>query len=97
MKESFTCIPHSIWERELTMDERYMYIYLLDCENKFNKMGSWFGITNSDFIEAGFGKNQSVLRNVRKGLIEKGLIDYKPGHSGVKSRYLIRRSTDMDV
>ena len=84
-------MPHSIWEMDLTKDERYMYMFLLDCENKFNKEDDWFGITNTDLKDAGFGSNESVLRNVRKGLLDKGMIEYKPGHAGFKSKYLIKR------
>ena len=89
--KGYTCTPHSIWENDLTMDERYMYLFLLDCENKFNKMGETFAITNEDFKSIGFGKDEVVLKRSRAGLVKKGYIEYTPGSKGRKSQYLIKK------
>lgn len=89
--KGYTCTPHSIWENDLTMEERYMYLYLLDCENKFNKMGEAFNITNEDLKAIGFGKDEVVLKRARTGLIDKGYIEYIQGNRGRKSNYLIKK------
>ena len=89
--KGYTCTPHSIWENDLTMEERYMYLYLLDCENKFNKMGEAFNITNEDLKAIGFGKDEVVLKGARTGLIDKGYIEYTQGNRGRKSNYLIKK------
>ena len=91
MTSGFTEIKHSIWEIELTMDERYMLMYLLDCENKFNKKDDWFGLTDADFINIGFGKDKEVLRRTRNSLIEKKMVFFKKGGVGKKSQYKLNR------
>ena len=91
MTKGFTEIQHSIWEWDFTLEERYMLMYLLDCENRFNKKDEWFGLTEEDFVNVGFGKNKTVLRKTRKSLVEKGLISYKRGVLGKKSQYKLNR------
>ena len=91
MTSGFTEIKHSIWECDFTMDERYMLMYLLDCENKFNKKDDWFGLTDADFINIGFGKDKEVLRRTRNSLIEKKMVFFKKGGVGKKSQYKINR------
>ena len=88
--KGFVQVPHDVWEKNLTMDERYMYLYLLDCENRFNKKGEWFNIGNKDLIGIGFGKDTNVLKKARKRLIEKGYIEYHPGGRGKESEYKIK-------
>lgn len=92
MTKGFTKVKHSIWECDLTLEERYMLLYLLDCENKFNKKDDWFGQTDDDFINIGFGKNKQVLRKTRNALVEKGLIFFKRGSVGKKSLYKLNRT-----
>jgi len=92
MTKGFTEIKHSMWECDLTMEERYMLMYLLDCENRFNKKDDWFGLTDADFINIGFGKNKIVLRRTRNSLIERKLICFKKGAVGYKSQYMINRN-----
>lgn len=91
MTNGYTKIRHSMWECEMTMEERYMLMYLLDCENRFNKKDEWFGLTDEDFINVGFGKNKTVLRKTRKSLVEKGMISFKRGVLGKKSQYMFNR------
>lgn len=91
MTKGFTKIQHSLWEWDLTIEERYMIMFLLDCENRFNKKDEWFGLTEEDFVNVGFGKNKTVLRKTRKSLVEKGLISYKRGVLGKKSQYKFNR------
>lgn len=91
MTNGYTKIRHSMWECEMTMEERYMLMYLLDCENRFNKKDDWFGLTEEDFVNVGFGKNKTVLRKTRKSLVEKGFISYKRGVLGKKSQYKLNR------
>lgn len=91
MTKGYTEIKHSIWEIDLTMEERYMTLYLLDCENKFNKKGEWFTLTDQDLIDIGFGKDKEILRKTRKSLIEKGYIEYQPGKFKTKSQYRFKR------
>lgn len=91
MTNGYTKIRHSMWECEMTMEERYMLMYLLDCENRFNKKDEWFGLTDEDFINIGFGKNKTVLRKTRKSLVEKGMISFKRGVLGKKSQYKLNR------
>jgi hypothetical protein len=92
MTRGWTKMEHSIWEIDLTLEERYMLLYLIDCENKFNKEDNWFGQTDDDFINIGFGKNKQVLRKTRNALIEKNLIFFKRGKVGSKSEYKINRN-----
>lgn len=87
--KGYTCTPHEIWENDMTMDERYMYMYLLDCENKFKRVNDSFCITNEDLKGIGFGKDEVVLKRARSGLIAKGYIEYTPGARGRKSLYKI--------
>lgn len=94
MTRGFTEIKHSIWECCFTMEERYMLMYLLDCENRFNKKDEWFGLTDNDFIEIGFGKDKEVLRRTRNSLIQRGFIFYKKGGLGKKSQYKFNRKKD---
>ena len=89
MTKGFTKVKHSVWEIDLNMEERYMLLYLLDCENKFNKKSDWFGLTDQDFINIGFGKDKEVLRKTRNSLIEMGIIQFKKGSFGKKSSYLL--------
>ena len=91
MTKGFTKIQHSLWEWDLSMEERYMLMFLLDCENKFNKKDDWFGLTDEDFINVGFGKNKVVLRKTRKSLLEKEMICFKRGVLGKKSQYKMNR------
>lgn len=92
MTEGFTCIPHSIWDAELEMNERYMLLYLLDCENRFNKKDEWFGLTDQDLIDTGFGRDKVILRKTRNSLIEKGWISFKKGAFDKKSQYKINKN-----
>ena len=92
MASGFTKINHSIWECDLTMEERYMILFLLDCENKFNKKDDWFGLTDQDFIDIGFGKDKVVLRKTRNSLIDRGWLSFKKGSFGKKSEYKFNRS-----
>ena len=92
MTDGYTKIKHSLWEWDLSMEERYMLMFLLDCENRFNKKDEWFGLTEEDFVNIGFGKNKAVLRKTRKSLIEKGFISYKRGVLGKKSQYMFNRT-----
>lgn len=94
MTNGFTQVKHSMWECDLTMEERYMLIYLLDCENRFNKFNEWFGLTDQDFINVGFGKDKVVLRNTRNSLVEKGMILFNKGCFGKKSQYKFNRKQD---
>lgn len=91
MTDGFTCIPHKMWEIPMELEERYMLLYLLDCENKFNKKDDWFGLSDQDFIDIGFGKNKVVLRKTRNSLIEKGWISFNKGSFNKKSQYKINR------
>lgn len=91
MTKGYTEIKHSMWECDLTMEERYMLMYLLDCENRFNKKDDWFSLTDDDFINVGFGKNKVVLRRTRNALLEKGWIDFQRGAVGKKSLYKLNR------
>ena len=91
MTNGFTQVKHSIWEFDLTMEERYMLMFLLDCEDKFNKKDDWFGLTDQDFIDVGFGKNKAVLRKTRNSLVERGYIEFKPGKFEKKSQYKFKR------
>ena len=91
MTKGYTKIKHSMWECEMTMEERYMLLYLLDCENRFNKNGDWFGLTDQDFINIGFGKDKEVLRRTRNSLVEHGMILFKKGGVGKKSQYKLNR------
>lgn len=92
MMKGFTQVKHSVWEIDLTMEERYMLIYLLDCEDKFNKKNDWFGLTDQDFIDVGFGKDKVNLRKTRNSLIDKGYIEFNRGSFGKKSQYKFKRS-----
>lgn len=91
MTEGWVKVPHSVWELDLTLEERCMFLFLLDCEDRFNKRDDWFCLTIEDLFNIGFGKNKTVLRKTRKSLIEKGLIEYIKGISGKKSKYKIIR------
>lgn len=86
-KEEYTLIPQCIWEKELSMEERYMMLFLLDCENHFNKKNDWFSLNDEDFIDIGFGKNKVVLRRTRNSLIDKGILEFKKGSFDKKSQY----------
>lgn len=91
MTSGYTEIKHSIWECDLNMGERYMLMFLLDCENRFNKKDDWFGLTDEDFINIGFGKDKEVLRRTRNTLIGRGMISFKKGRVGKKSQYKLNR------
>ena len=95
MTNGFTEIKHSMWEVELSMEERYMLMYLLDCENRFNKKDDWFGLTDADFINIGFGKDKEVLRRTRNSLIDKKWICFKKGAVGYKSQYKLNRKAEV--
>ena len=69
--------------------EQHMLMFLLDCENRFQKEGKWFNLTDNDFMEVGFGSCRSRWRKYRDDLCSKGLIDYRQGHSGKKSEYKV--------
>ena len=94
MNEGFTKIEHSLWECDLTMEERYMMLYLLDCENRFNKKYEWFGLTDEDFINIGFGRSKEIIRRTRNSLIDKGMIAFQRGSVGEKSQYMINRNEE---
>ena len=90
--EGYTKIKHELWWNcDLSMEERYMVMFLLDCENYFNKQNDWFNLTDDDFIKMGFGKNKVVLRKTRNSLIERGWISFKRGIAGKKSSYKLNR------
>lgn len=91
MTKGYTEVKHSIWEIPLNKEERYMLLYLLDCENKWNKNGDWFNLTDADFIRIGFGKNKIVLRQTRNSLIDQRIILFEKGGVGQKSKYKINR------
>ena len=78
-----------IWDLDITMDEKMMLWFLLDCSSRFNKDGEWFNLTDEDFIKAGYGKNKSRWKKYRYNLIKEGYIDYKKGYLGNKSEYKI--------
>lgn len=91
MTKGYTKIRHTLWEWDLTMEERYMLMFLLDCENKFDKIDDWFSLTDDDFINVGFGRDKAVLRRTRKSLVEKEMISFKRGGVGEKSQYKLNR------
>lgn len=74
----------------MELEERYMLMFLMDCENKFNKNNDWFYLTDDDFIDAGFGKDKVKLRKTRNSLVEKGLIAFNRGGFGKKSKYMVK-------
>ena len=96
MTKGYTKIDHSIWETDLNLNERYMLLYLLDCEDKFNKKDDWFGLTDDDFINIGFGRDKEVIKRTRNSLIDKGYIEFKGGSFKNKSQYKINRVKDED-
>ena len=59
MTDGYACVPHQIWELDISPDERYMLLFLIDRENKFNRVGEWFCLTNAELIGIGFGKFSS--------------------------------------
>ena len=94
MTNGFTKVPHSlICDGDYTIEERIMMVYLISCENRFKKEGKSFGLVDADFIRIGFGKDKEVLRRTRNNLISRGLIEFKQGGRGVKSRYRIIRDS----
>lgn len=94
MTNGFTCIPHSIWELPIEMEERYMLLYLLDCENRYSKFGEWFSVSNKEFINIGFGSCKSRWKKYRDDLIGRKWISYKEGGPGRKSQYRINHKKD---
>ena len=91
MTSGFTKVSHSIWDKPMKMEERYMLLFLLDCENRYNCCDDWFCITDEDFIKAGFGKNKTRWKKYRDKLVRIGWIDYEKGGPGKKSKYRMRR------
>ena len=91
MTEGWVKVPHSVWELDLTLEERYMFLFLLDCEDKFNKRDDWFGLADDDLINVGFGKDKVILRRTRRSLVEKEIIAFKRGAAYKKSMYKILR------
>ena len=90
--EGYTPLLHKFMDTKMPPWERLMMIFLLDCENRFNKFGDWFSLTDEDFIEKmGFGKDKVVLRKTRNSLIERGWISFKRGIAGKKSSYKLNR------
>lgn len=88
-------IPFALIDAKMTAKEKLMIVYLLYCENLFNKHGDWFNLTDDDFVEKmGFGKNKVVLRKTRDSLIDRGCISFKRGVYGNKSSYKINRIED---
>ena len=94
MTNGFTCIPHCVWEMPMELEERYMLIFLLDCENKYGKHNEWFSVSNKEFINIGFGKNKSRWKKYRDSLIERRWISYKEGGKGKKSQYRINHKKE---
>ena len=94
MTDGFTKVPHKLWETPMELKERYMLLFLLDCENKFGCRDNWFSLADSDFISAGFGSDKSKWKKYRDSLIQRGWIEYKRGGSGQKSRYRFKRQEE---
>lgn len=91
----FTKVPHLLFEGGFSVWEREMMIYLLDCENRLQKEGKWFGVIDDDFINIGFGKDKRILRETRDSLIAKGQIQYKKGGPGHKSQYMVMLKSEI--
>lgn len=94
MTKGFVKVPHIIWESKISLEEKTMLCFLLDCEDKFKKNGEWFNLSDEDFIAAGYGSCKSRWRKYRDGLISKGLIEFKKGGPGRKSRYHIAENLE---
>ena len=88
--DGYTKVPHKLWDTDITLNERYMMLFLLDCENRFNKTNDWFSLTDEDFIHVGFGKDKQVIRSTRKKLLERQWISFKRA-AGKKSLYKLLR------
>ena len=82
-------VPHYVYEEDLNIWEREMLIYLLKCENKFQKEGDWIWVSNDEFISIGFGKDKRILKETKDSLVSKGFIEYKKGVNKNKSQYKI--------
>ena len=94
--DGFTKIAHSVWEIPMEPWERYMLLFLLDAEDRFNCSGEWFCLTDKDFINAGFGSDKRRWKKYRDSLIQRGWITYEKGGPGRKSRYKFNRKTKED-
>lgn len=91
MTDGYTKVPHKMWEIPMELEERYMLLFLLDCEDKFNRRNDWFYVTDKDFMDAGFGTNKARWKKYRDSLIQRGWIEYEKGGPGKKSRYRFNR------
>lgn len=90
-------VPHSVFDprfRLLAREERLL-IVLLRFQDKYLKMRkprTPFNLTcpfNVGEKELVKHMSDRTLRRARAGLVEKGFISYKPGHTGVNSTYQI--------
>lgn len=94
MTNGYVQIPHSLFEAHLDVYEKFMLIYLMDCENRFQKNGGWMTLTNEDFFKVGFGRDRTILSRARDGLTSRGLIEYNKGHKGQRSEYRINNNIE---
>ena len=91
MTSSWYKVSHKMWEIPMTMEERYMMLFLLDCEDRYNCSDDWFCVCDTDFINAGFGRNKNRWKKYRDSLVQRGWIEYIKGGPGRKSKYRINR------
>jgi len=79
-------VPHKVFDPKagLTRNQKIFFIALLALEdtflmrNKPMKLRQWFNIGNKDLCKM-IGFSEGKLKSARDGLLQKRLIDFKPG------------------
>lgn len=78
-------ISHEL--ENLTPSEAVLYLRLFKLNNDSTPpRAEWFTVKNIELV-ALMGKDTKEVRRLKKSLMEKGLIDYKPGKKGNPTEY----------
>lgn len=78
-------ISHEL--ENLTPSEAVLYLYLFKANNDSTPpRAEWFTVKNVELV-ALMGKDAREIRRLKQSLMEKGLIDYKPGKKGKPTEY----------
>lgn len=97
MSEGYTKVRHKLWEIPMELEERYMMLFLLDCENRCKCQDEWFFVGDKDFMNVGFGSDRRRWKKYRNSLVQRGWIEYERGGKGMKSKYkIIRQKNNKD-
>jgi len=87
---NYSKLPSIIFNSvELNPNEKIMLAYLTNRANYFNREDDWFGVPLCCFAsDIGFNDHHKVS-DVRKSLVNMGLIEYKRGGNAKSSKYKV--------